>query len=88
MICSLYFSPSFIRPFAVARPRRIICFIDATISGDNETPQYGGQAIPVLLEKLLNSGTPNIDAVSGATVTSTAVIEAAKECFMLAGVTF
>ncbi len=61
---------------------------DATISGDNETPQYGGQAIPTLLEKLLNSGTPNIDAVSGASVTSTAVIEAAKECFMLAGVTF
>lgn len=62
--------------------------IDATIVGDNETPQYGGQAIPQLLKALLKNGSPEIDAVSGATVTSTAVINAARECFQLAGVMY
>jgi uncharacterized protein with FMN-binding domain len=61
---------------------------DATIVGDGETEGYGKDAIPVLLENLLSSGSPEIDAVSGATITSTAVIEAAKECFAMAGVTY
>ncbi|MBQ9662381.1 MAG: FAD-dependent oxidoreductase [Oscillospiraceae bacterium] len=62
--------------------------VDATITGDHETPDYGGKAIPMLLGELLESGSPTIDAVSGASITSTAVISAAKECFQLAGVAF
>lgn len=60
----------------------------AEIVGDGETPGYGQDAIPVLLEALLAKKSPEIDAVSGSTVTSTAVIEAAKECFARAGVNY
>ena len=62
--------------------------IDVQIVGDGETKGYGLDAIPVLREALLSSGTPEIDAVSGSTITSNAVINAAKECFQMAGVAF
>ena len=62
--------------------------VDAAIVGDDETPSIGGAAIPKLLEALISAGNPNIDAISSATITSTAVIEAAKECFALAGVAY
>lgn len=62
--------------------------VDAQIVGDGETKGYGLDAIPVLREALLSSGTPDIDAVSGSTITSNAVISAAKACFELAGVAF
>ena len=60
----------------------------AEIVGDGETPGYGQDAIPVLLDALLTAKSPQIDAVSGSTVTSTAVIEAARECFARAGVRY
>lgn len=62
--------------------------VDAQIAGDNETKGYGLDAIPVLREALLRAGSPEIDAVSGSTITSNAVINAAKECFQMAGVAF
>lgn len=62
--------------------------IDVQIVGDGETKGYGLDAIPVLREALLSAGTPEIDAVSGSTITSNAVINAAKECFQMAGVAF
>lgn len=62
--------------------------IDAQIVGDGETKGYGLDAIPVLRETLLSAGTPEIDAVSGSTITSNAVISAVKECFQMAGVAF
>lgn len=62
--------------------------IDVQIVGDGETPGYGKEAIPVLLGRLKDAGTPVIDAVSGSTITSNAVVEAAKECFARAGVTY
>lgn len=61
---------------------------DVQIVGDGETAGYGKDAIPVLREALMASGSPNIDAVSGSTITSSAVINAAKECFDLAGVAY
>lgn len=62
--------------------------VAAEIVGDAETPSIGGAAIPSLMEQLNSRGTPEIDAVSGATITSTAAIEAAKVCFQMAGVAF
>ena len=62
--------------------------VDVQIVGDGETVGYGKDAIPVLLDRLKNAGTPNIDAVSGSSITSKAVIDAAKECFARAGVTY
>lgn len=62
--------------------------IDVQIAGDGETKGYGFDAIPVLRETLLSAGTPEIDAVSGSTITSNAVISAVKECFQMAGVAF
>lgn len=62
--------------------------IDVQIVGDGETKGYGLDAIPVLRETLLSAGTPEIDAVSGSTITSNAVISAVKECFQMAGVAF
>lgn len=62
--------------------------VDAQIVGDKETPGYGKDAIPVLLDRLKAAGTPEIDAVSGSSITSKAVVDAAKECFALAGVTY
>ena len=62
--------------------------IDVQIVGDGETKGYGLDAIPVLRETPLSAGTPEIDAVSGSTITSNAVISAVKECFQMAGVAF
>ena len=62
--------------------------IDVQIVGDGETKGYGLDAIPVLRETLLSAETPEIDAVSGSTITSNAVISAVKECFQMAGVAF
>lgn len=55
------------------------------ITGDAETPTLGGVAIKELSDKIFRLQTPNVDAVSGATVTSTAIIESAKEIMAQAG---
>jgi len=62
--------------------------IDAQIIGDKETPGYGLDAIPLLKEALIKNGSPEIDVISGSTITSNAVINCAKECFQLAGVAY
>ncbi|MBP3241510.1 MAG: FMN-binding protein [Oribacterium sp.] len=46
---------------------------DATITGDGETPAVGGAALDTLKEQVIAANGPDIDGVSGATVTSTAV---------------
>ena len=46
--------------------------IDAT----GETPELGGMAAGTLAESILNAQTPNVDALSGATITTKAVTEA------------
>ena len=55
--------------------------IDAT----GETPELGGMAAGTLSESILNAQTPNVDALSGATVTSNAIIAAATEALQAAG---
>ena len=55
--------------------------IDAT----GETPELGGMAAGTLSESILNAQTPNVDALSGATVTSNAIISAATEALQAAG---
>ncbi len=50
---------------------------DAALEGPNETPAIGGEALPVLREQLLAAQSAEIDGVSGATLTSTAVKNAA-----------
>ncbi|ETP72777.1 hypothetical protein UYO_1194 [Lachnospiraceae bacterium JC7] len=46
---------------------------DAVITGDGETPTVGGAALDTLKEQVIAANGPDIDGVSGATVTSTAV---------------
>ena len=55
--------------------------IDAT----GETPELGGTAAGMMAEAIKNAQTPNVDVVSGATVTSTAIITAATEALTAAG---
>ena len=58
---------------------------NVTIVGDAETPALGGVAIQTLPEEILKAQTPNVDILSGATVTSTAIIAAATEALEKAG---
>ena len=55
--------------------------IDAT----GETPELGGIAAGKLAEAILLAQTPNVDTVSGATVSSKAIIAAATEALVAAG---
>ena len=53
----------------------------ATVVGDNETPNVGSRAIAILPGELVRKGTPDVDAVAGCTMSSNAVIQAAKEAY-------
>lgn len=55
-----------------------ISAVEADASG--ETPALGGKAAAQLAEAILAKGSANVDAVAGATMTSDAVIAAAKDC--------
>lgn len=50
---------------------------EATVTGDSETPGIGAAALEPLAAQLVEAGNADIDGVSGATMTSTAVREAA-----------
>ena len=53
----------------------------ATITGEKETPAIGGEAIKMLSEKLIGvSSADEVDAISNATITSTAVKNALADC--------
>ena len=58
---------------------------DVAIEGEKETPTLGGVAIETMGELMVKAQTPNVDMVSGATVTSTAIIAAATEALEAAG---
>ncbi len=58
--------------------------IGCTIQGDNETPGIGGRAVAELPQKIIAAG-GNVDGISGATVTSTAVQTALNEAMIQAG---
>ena len=55
--------------------------IDAT----GETPELGGIAAEKMAMSIIRAQTPNVDTVSGATVTSKAIIAAATEAVEKAG---
>lgn len=50
---------------------------DAVVTGESETPDVGGAAIPELRNQLITAQSADIDGVSGASFTSAAVKEAA-----------
>lgn len=58
---------------------------EVTAAGEAETPALGGVAIQTLPGEIVKAQTPNVDMLSGATVTSTAIIAAATEALKKAG---
>ena len=58
---------------------------DVVITGEKETPALGGVAIETMSESILKAQTPNVDGVSGATVTSKAIVTAATAALEAAG---
>ncbi len=57
--------------------------VDATIEGNDETPDIGGKALNELSEQLIDKDGYEIDGVSGATYTSEGVRNAAKDALGL-----
>lgn len=58
---------------------------EVAVVGDQETPSLGGVAVESMGKAMVAAQTPNVDMVAGATVTSKAIIEAAKEALTSAG---
>ena len=58
---------------------------EVAITGESETPALGGVAVSTMGDLIEEARTPNVDGVSGATVTSTAIITAATEALVAAG---
>jgi succinate dehydrogenase/fumarate reductase flavoprotein subunit/uncharacterized protein with FMN-binding domain len=54
--------------------------LDVVIDASGETPELGGAAAPKLAAAILNAQGAGVDAVTGATLTSKAVKEAAENC--------
>ena len=62
--------------------------VSAEVDTSGETAGIGKELGEKFAESILATNTPNIDAVSGATLTSNAVAKAAKSCFEQAGVAY
>ena len=58
---------------------------DCTAEGKDETPGKGDVAIEEVTKQIKSSGKLSVDATSGATVTSDAIIDAAKAALKSAG---
>ena len=58
--------------------------VNVTVEGDKETPSVGSMAVEQLPEKLLAAKGSEVEAVTGATITSTAVFEAFDAAMALA----
>ena len=54
---------------------------DVVVDTSGETASYGAAAADQLKEQLLAAGSAKFDGVSGSTITSEAVMKAAKSCF-------
>lgn len=59
---------------------------EIVVVGDKETPTIGGVAVESMPQEMLTKQSVNVDIVSGATVTSNAIIEAVTEAFTSAGI--
>lgn len=53
---------------------------DVTVDGPDETEGIGSNAVEQLPEKILEAQSADIDSISGCTVSSTAILAAAKDC--------
>ena len=53
-----------------------------------QTESLGQAAAPTVADAIVAGNTPNVDAVSGSTVTSNAIMEAAKACYDAAGIAY
>ena len=58
---------------------------DIAITGDHETENIGSFAVSMLGDRILAAQSPNIDALTGATVTSNAILRALRQAFTDAG---
>lgn len=58
---------------------------NVTITGDSETPEFGGQAVKKMPEMIKNANSWDVDTVSGATITSTTIKKLTKEAMTSAG---
>lgn len=58
---------------------------DCTAEGKDETPGKGDVAIEEVTKQIKSTGKISVDATSGATVTSDAIVEAAKSALSSAG---
>ena len=57
---------------------------DVVVDTSGETASFGAAAADELREQLMAAGSAEIDGVSGSTITSDAVMKAAKSCYALA----
>lgn len=60
---------------------------DVAAEGPDETPDVGGRALSLMPESMVAAGTVEVDGVSGATVTSDAILAAAKDALTQSGAT-
>ncbi|WP_409310542.1 TonB family protein [Pectobacterium sp. B1J-3] len=58
----------------------------STISAPDETPEVGGEAAQALAKAMVDKQSIQVDGVSGASITSGAVLEAAEEAYSQAKV--
>ena len=58
---------------------------EVLIEGDHETENIGTFAVDMLDDRVLEAQSPNVDALTGATVTSSAIIKAVKDALTEAG---
>lgn len=56
--------------------------VDAVIEGTDETPDVGGRAVEQMARAMKETGSVDVDGVSGATVSSTAILTAARQAYM------
>ena len=59
--------------------------VTVVVDATGETPELGGAAAGMMADAIVKAQTPNVDTVSGATVTSNAIIAAATEALTAAG---
>ena len=60
--------------------------VDVSITGDNETEGVGKVAVEKLAEAMKESGTIDVDALTGATISSTAILKAAAAALQESGI--
>lgn len=60
------------------------CDVDAS----TQTDTIGQPAAPKVAQSIVDSNSPEVDGIAGATITSDAIVEAAKACFDAAGVAY